>query len=347
VAEPDIESQQGPSGDIPGRGRPGRAIVSDQARTPRRRAPGERARALILATAARLSSVEGLDGLSIGRLAEVLNMPKSSVYVLFGSKEELQLATVDAAAVSFQREVIDRAITSTEPGRDRLLALCEGFLSYVERRVFPGGCFFVAASAELGARHGRVHDRVAAYQQYWRDLLRGEATIAHEQRQLTQDTDPAQLAFELGALLAGTDIVAVLHNDDAAVQRARIAVAKMFPPVPSDTQHHARVNGRSRRLSHLDKSEIGADRPIGPQMANLWNAPLGRGGAFRRSRGSSPPDEPLADRLRRRKDFLSRDNVETKTRRAQPAPHRNQVSSDEPPEQPDGHRETFRRSPND
>ena len=79
-------------------------------------------------------------------------LPKSSVHALFGSKEQLQLATINAARDSFIAEVVAPALGAAEPGRERLLALCEGYLSYVERRVFPGGCFFVAASAEVGAQ---------------------------------------------------------------------------------------------------------------------------------------------------------------------------------------------------
>jgi AcrR family transcriptional regulator len=144
--------------------------------------------------------------------------------VLFGSKEELQLATVDAARASFVDEVVNPALNTTPPGRERLLALCDGFLSYVERRVFPGGCFFVATSAELGGRPGRVHDRVAEYQQQWRELLKEAAQQAHSQGQLPPATDPDQLAFELGAILTGTDIVAVLHSDDTVIDRARQAI---------------------------------------------------------------------------------------------------------------------------
>jgi AcrR family transcriptional regulator len=190
--------------------------------TRRPRAPGERSRSRVLERAAKLATLEGLDGLSIGRLADATGMPKSSVYVLFGSKEELQLATVDAARESFVHEVIEPALASTPPGRDRLLALCEGFLSYVERRVFPGGCFFVATSAELGGQNGRVRDRVAAYQQQWRDLLQSTARAAEAQGELA--SDPDQIAFELGSILTGTDIVAVLHDDDAVIARARRAV---------------------------------------------------------------------------------------------------------------------------
>jgi AcrR family transcriptional regulator len=198
----------------------------------RRRAPGERSRRLILGQAARLATVEGLEGLSIGRLAEATGMPKSSVYVLFGSKEELQLATIDAARSSFLEEVVTPALRAVPPGRERLEMLCEGFLGYVQRRVFPGGCFFVATAAELGARRGRVHDRVAAYQREWRDLLEQTAREAGE---LADGADPAQLAFELSAILAGANIVAVLHDDDSAIDRARRAVTARLAPALSGT----------------------------------------------------------------------------------------------------------------
>jgi AcrR family transcriptional regulator len=185
------------------------------------RAPGERSRRRVLERAAQLATIEGLDGLSIGRLATAAAMPKSSVYVLFGSKEELQLATIEAARESFIREVVDPALSGAPPGRARLLSLCDGFLDYVERRVFPGGCFFVAASAELGGRDGRVHDRVAAYQGEWRELLARSAREAVSEQDLPRGTDPDQLAFELGAILAGTNIISVLHADEAAIARAR------------------------------------------------------------------------------------------------------------------------------
>lgn len=190
----------------------------------RTRAPGERSRARVLEQAAALATVEGLEGLSIARLAAATGMPKSSVYVLFGSKEKLQLATIDAALTSFQDEVVTPVLTTTPPGRERLLALCDGFLSYVERRVFPGGCFFVSAAAELGGRPGPVHDRVASYQGQWRRLLARTAKDAAAAGELPPNTEPEQLAFELGAILAGANIVAVLHSDDTAIQRARRAV---------------------------------------------------------------------------------------------------------------------------
>lgn len=199
-------------------------MADDRSSTRRTRAPGDRARANIVERAAELATIEGLEGLSIGRLAEATGVPKSSVHALFGSKEALLLATIAAARNSFITEVVAPALAGSDPGRRRLLALCEGYLSYVERRVFPGGCFFVAASAEVGARPGPVHDEVARVQQQWRDLLRGEAQTAAVNGEVGDDTDPGQLAFELGVILAGTNIISVLHDDAAAIARARTAI---------------------------------------------------------------------------------------------------------------------------
>ena len=192
----------------------------------RQRAPGERSRRRILGQAASLATVEGLEGLSIGRLAEATGMPKSSVYVLFGSKEQLQLATIDAAGTSFLAEVVTPALRTGKPGRERLETLCEGFLGYVQRRVFPGGCFFVATAAELGARPGRVHDLVATYQREWRDLLEQTAREAAQAGELADGTDPAQLAFELDGFLVMANVQFVLTGQREATRRARRAIER-------------------------------------------------------------------------------------------------------------------------
>ena len=194
------------------------------------RAPGERSRARVVEQAAQLATIEGIEGISIGRLADATGIAKSSVYALFGSKQELQLATINAARDSFISEVVTPALHATEPGRNACSRLCEGFLSYVERRVFPGGCFFVSASAEVGGRPGRVHDEVARIQQQWRDLLGREARVAVDRGELRLDTDPQQLAFELGVILAGTNIVSVLH-DDLAVSSAPGQPSRVGCPV--------------------------------------------------------------------------------------------------------------------
>src|SRR3954471_6014457 len=123
----------------------------------RRRADGERSRSAILHEAARLATVEGLDGLSLGRLADAVGMSKSGLFAHFGSKEELQLATVEAASAIFEELVIGPAGEVTA-GLPRLRAYVEGFLDHVEESVFPGGCFFVSAMSELDTRPGPVRD---------------------------------------------------------------------------------------------------------------------------------------------------------------------------------------------
>ena len=196
--------------------------LADPAR--RTRAVGDRSRGRVLEQAAAIATLEGLEGLSIARLATAAGMPKSSVYVLFGSKEQLQLATIDAARTSFIAHVVTPALTNTPPGGHRLVELCDGYLDYVERRVFPGGCFFVTAAAEMGGRHGTVRDLVARYQRQWRELLLQTARDAHAAGELPGNSDPDQLAFELGAILAGANLAAVLHDDNTIIDRGREAI---------------------------------------------------------------------------------------------------------------------------
>src|SRR3954465_11861213 len=142
----------------------------------RRRADGERTRSAILRGAASLATVDGLDGLSIGNLATAIGISKSGLYAHFGSKEELQLATVAEAERILTEEVIEPALAA-RPGLPQLAAAGEGFFSYVQRRVFPGGCFFAATSLEMGARPGPVKDRLAAIQSDFTELLRSFAAI--------------------------------------------------------------------------------------------------------------------------------------------------------------------------
>ncbi|WP_433267371.1 TetR/AcrR family transcriptional regulator [Actinosynnema sp. CS-041913] len=179
---------------------------------------GEQTRRQILVRAAEIASVEGLEGLSIGRLATELEVSKSGVFAHFGSKEELQLATVRAAAKIFLTEVVEPA-SAVPPGLARLELLLTGWLDYSERRTFPGGCFFYAVQAEFDARHGRVRDTVAEYGKGWNDLV--VATISAVPDLVVE---PAQLAFELIAFLEMANAQSVLHDDPDAYRRARTAV---------------------------------------------------------------------------------------------------------------------------
>src|SRR5580658_5101615 len=181
---------------------------------------GARTRTTILRAAAGLASVDGLDGLSIGRLATELAMSKSGLFAHFGSKEELQLATIEEAREIYAREVI-------EPGRaagagiTRLHALCEAFLSYLERAVFPGGCFFASAMAEFdGKPPGPVRDRIVHCQDRWMNTLERTAEHAQERSELRTGSDPQQLAFELEAALLSANWYFHLFSDARYLDRA-------------------------------------------------------------------------------------------------------------------------------
>jgi AcrR family transcriptional regulator len=187
------------------------------------RTKGERTRAAILDEAARLATIVGLEGLSIGGLANAIGMSKSGLYAHFGSKQELQLATIESARETFVAEVLMPALRAPK-GVQRLLAACEEFLSHVERRVFPGGCFFSAAAADVGTRPGPVRDSIAAQQREWLILLERLALEAEELGELDPATDPAQLAFELQALLVAANTSFILQEDTGAFERARRAI---------------------------------------------------------------------------------------------------------------------------
>src|SRR6516225_10636462 len=132
---------------------------------------GQASRDTILRTAAKLATTKGLDGLSIGDLAAEVGMSKSGLYAHFKSKEELELATIETAAAIFDGEVLQPA-AKAHAGTERLGALVDAFLSHLERRVFPGGCFFAAVAAELDTRPGPARDRVVRVLDEWLSLLR-------------------------------------------------------------------------------------------------------------------------------------------------------------------------------
>jgi AcrR family transcriptional regulator len=166
------------------------------------------------------ASVEGLGGLTIGGLAGEVAMRKSSVFSLFGSKEELQLATLEAAIEQFTVEVWG-PVADEPPGRARLLALCESWLAYHEREVMPGGCFLTTATVEFDARPGPLRDEVAKTMDRWLRALEREVAIAVEADELPADTEPADVAFELNALAAAASYGFQLTRDREVFERAR------------------------------------------------------------------------------------------------------------------------------
>jgi AcrR family transcriptional regulator len=192
-------------------------------RARRQRSDGERSRNAILAEAERLANVEGLGGLSIGRLAEAVGMSKSGLFAHFGSKEELQLATVDAADAIFAELVIEPAGTAPA-GVPRLQAYVERFLGHVEDGVFPGGCFFVSAVSELDTHPGPVRDAALAFNRRWLELLAAEVAAAQAAGELARAAEPRQVAFELNAFMVAGNIQFVAAGEPAALQAVRTAV---------------------------------------------------------------------------------------------------------------------------
>jgi AcrR family transcriptional regulator len=184
---------------------------------------GERTRAAILDEAAQLTTIVGLDGLTIGGLAKATGISKSGLYAHFGSKLELQLATIEAARETFVTDVVGPAFRAAR-GIQRLRAACEAFLSHVERRVFRGGCFFSAAAADVGTRPGPVRDSIAGQQRDWLGFLERLAREAQELGELPPTTDPAQLAFELNAVMVAANTSFILQGDTAVFAQARAAI---------------------------------------------------------------------------------------------------------------------------
>lgn len=150
-------------------------------------------------------------------------MSKSGLFAHFGSKEELQIATLEAAARRYIDEIFTPALDQPR-GYPRLVAICSSWLSYLRRSVFPGGCFFAAASFEFDGRPGPVRDTVRRMMDDWIGALEKAIRMAQDEGHITPAVDPAQLAFELNSLFFGANFAYHLRDDQKALDRARIAL---------------------------------------------------------------------------------------------------------------------------
>jgi AcrR family transcriptional regulator len=189
------------------------------------RADGERTREAIVREAVSLATVHGLEGLSIGTLADALDMSKSGVYAHFGSKQDLQLATVDEAGRIFRAEVVEPALAA-DPGVPQLVAVCDAFFDHLQRRTFPGGCFFASALLEMGTRPGPVKEQVAAFQGELTALIRRFVVTAIERHQLPADEDADALTFELNGVILAANTGFVLRQDPDVLTMARQVVRR-------------------------------------------------------------------------------------------------------------------------
>ncbi len=186
-------------------------------------------RTAIVERALELGSLEGLEGLTIGRLAGDVGMSKSGLIRHFGSKEGLQLAALGAAIDLFQREIWD-PVADQPPGLARLRAICEAWISYLERDLLPGGCFLTAAASEFDGRGGPVREATRKAWARWLRVLETEARAAVDAGELPANTDPEQVAFELNGIVMGLNNALQLHDDRAAPARARRAIDRVLTP---------------------------------------------------------------------------------------------------------------------
>jgi AcrR family transcriptional regulator len=189
----------------------------------KRRSDGERSRNAILREAGRLATVDGISGLSISRLATAVGMSKSGLFAHFGSKEELQVATIEAARAVFVKQVMEPALDAPT-GLARLRRLAENFLQYVESGLYPGGCFFASVAAEMAMRPGPVRDGAVQVLDEFSGQVEEAVRDAQAEGAIDAAEDAVDLAFELNSYLSLANSQFALSQRPAPVERARRAV---------------------------------------------------------------------------------------------------------------------------
>jgi AcrR family transcriptional regulator len=188
---------------------------------------GASTRTAVLGHALALASEVGLEGVTIGTLAERAQMSKSGLFAHFDSKEALQIAVIDEAVGRFVETVVAPALRQKR-GEPRLRALLENWLRWSNADFMPGGCVFVASIADLDDRPGPVRDRLAASQRDWLETLSTAIRIAIDEKHFRADVDPAQLSQELLALAYGSHLMSRLLRDRATEGRLRKAVDRLL-----------------------------------------------------------------------------------------------------------------------
>jgi AcrR family transcriptional regulator len=188
---------------------------------------GEMTRGSILGHALALASETGLEGVSIGSLADKVGMSKSGLFAHFQSKEGLQVAILETAIAHFVERVVSPALREPR-GEPRVRALIERWIAWSGADIMPGGCIFVSSIAELDDRPGIVRDRLASSQRDWLDTLTTAIRIAVEERHFRRDLDPAQLAHELLTLMYGHHLISRLLRDRVTEKRSRATLERLL-----------------------------------------------------------------------------------------------------------------------
>jgi AcrR family transcriptional regulator len=291
-----------------------------------RRARGDRTRRAILDEAVQIASVEGLEGLSIGRLAEALGVSKSGLFAHFGSKLDLQVETVRAARELFMDEVLGAA--SAGGGIREIFSLTDAWLDYMEREVFRGGCFLLAASVEFDGRSGPVRDEIAGLVSEWLMALEAAAGDAQEAGHISLDVDAQQLAFELHSLCMGANWAFQLYRDGEAFERARSAIRRRLSGSPLEIEVDEGAARRTlrdqiakleRELGTLfptarpgDELDWGVRSPGGPRVLDVGDLEMLRDDLAGRV-------EEIRGALRERADSEQESRVQLEAMAANPA----------------------------
>jgi AcrR family transcriptional regulator len=188
---------------------------------------GDMTRGSILGSALALASETGLEGVSIGALAERVGMSKSGLFAHFQSKEGLQLAILETGITHFIARVVTPALKEPR-GEPRVRALIERWIVWAEADIMPGGCIFVSSIAELDDRPGIVRDRLAASQRDWLDTLTTAIRIAVDEKHFRKSLVPEQLAHELLTLFYGHHLISRLLRDPKAEKRTRVTMERLL-----------------------------------------------------------------------------------------------------------------------
>jgi AcrR family transcriptional regulator len=189
----------------------------------RRRSDGAQSHEAIIKEAARLATVEGIEGLSLARLADAVGMSKSGLFAHFKSKEELQLATIEAASKVFAEQVTEPA-SQAATALERLRLLVERYLAYLEVETFPGGCFFASTLAEMDTQPGPVRDRLVAFLAGWLGQIETVVHDAQAEGTIDPGEDPAQLTFEIEAALLLANAQYTVMRTPEPIERAHRAI---------------------------------------------------------------------------------------------------------------------------
>jgi AcrR family transcriptional regulator len=214
--------------------------IASEGKKPQR-SKGQASRETILLAATKLATIKGLSGLSLGDLAAEVGMSKSGLYAHFKDKEALELAMIETAAAIFDREVFQLA-AKANGGIERLRTTADAYLSHLERKVFPGGCFFAAVAAELDTRPGLARDRVLQVIEGWLSLLRQCILEAQELGEIDAKADVDQAVFEVEAMFMAGNFLFVMTNDLLHLSQARKGMENVLARLATRGDHHETGN---------------------------------------------------------------------------------------------------------